>query len=518
MSDRRLVEPIAGHARDDIALIVAHPDGDETLSYGALLDGATGWRVRLAAAGLGRGDRVALWLPNIAAWPMIELAAAGAGLVVVPLNTRWRAAEVRHALAISRARVVVLPEDFCGIPFDEILDEALDGLGDVARIRVPQRAVAHEGGAEPAPIDEDLPLNLLTTSGSTGTPKFAIHRRSALVTRFSAAGDRFTIERGDRLLCILPMCGVWGLGIVLAGLLKGATCVLAPVFDPDHAAALMGRLGIAHLHGGDNLVLSLIASAALDVELPLWRTCYFGAFTGRAALETIAAIETKGGGALCAAQAYGSSEALAFVAGCAPDAPRDDRARPGGPLVDEATEVRLGDPETGAPLIGRDAGEIQLRGATVATGYWGDDDATRAARTADGWYRTGDLGRIVPGGVVFISRLGDSLRLNGNLVAAGEIENHLCAHDAVAEAHVVGVRTLERGDVAVAFVRLAEGEGVDEAALLAFARGRMAGYKIPARIVVDVEIPVTIGANGTKVRKNVLRALAEGYLRTPPTT
>lgn len=511
----RLEARIGTHSRTATALIVAHSDGDEAVSYGALLDGADSWASRLAAAGLATGDALALWLPNIAAWPMLELAAARLGLLVVPVNTRWKAAELRHALNVSRARLIVMPEQFCGIPFEAILAEARVGMATVPAIRIPLRGAPPLSAPAPAAVEQDLPLNLLTTSGSTGVPKFAVHRQSALVIRFAAAAERFAIGRGDRLLCVLPLCGVWGLGIVLAGLIRGATCVLVPVFDADHAAALMGRLSIAHLHGGDNLILPLLASPDLGARLPAWRTCYFGAFTGRPAIETIAAIEAKGAADLRAAQAYGSSEGLAFIAGSAPDAAASERAVAGGRLLDAATELRIVDPETGALS---DLGELQLRGATVTAGYLEDAKATADSFTADGWYRTGDLGYAVPGGAVFLSRMGDALRLRGNLVNASEIEHHLCAHPDVAEAHVVGVRMPDRGDVAFGFVRLRAANIADEPELLRFAASRMANYKLPERILTDIEIPVTVGANGAKVKKGELRVIAQRYLRTPLTT
>lgn len=515
----RLASRIGAQPREATALIVAHEDGDEVLSYGALLDAADDWAVRLAGAKLVQGDRVALWLPNIAAWPIIELAAARLGLIVVPLNTRWKAAELRHALAKTGARLVIMPDDFCGIPFVGTLAEAIQGLEPIRAIRIPLRVERAAPASPPPPVTEDLPLNLLTTSGSTGAPKFAVHRQSALAIRFSAAAERFGIMSGDRLLCVLPLCGVWGLGIVLAGLMRGATCVLAPVFDPDKAAALMQRLQITHVHGGDNLVLALIASPALAAaRLDAWRTCYFGAFTGRPAEETIAAIEASGPPALRAAQAYGSSEGLAFVTGSGPSASVAERALAGGPLVDTATDIRVVDPESHAILTGDEPGELQVRGATVTLGYFDDPEATAGAFTADGWYRTGDLGHAVPGGAVFLSRIGDALRLRGSMVDPSEIEHHLCAHPDIVEAHVVGVRIPDRGDVAAAFVRLREGSEADEAALAAFARARMASYKLPERIFIGVDIPVTAGANGAKVRKGELRAIAADYLRTPPTT
>ena len=334
--------------------------------------------------------------------------------------------------------------------------------------------------------------------------------------RFSAAAERFGIKPGDRLLCVLPLCGVWGLGIALAALMSGATAVLSPVFDADETADIMQRHRIGHLHGGDNMILAILDSPRLDAgSLTDWKTCCFGAFTGRPAIETIRRIEAAGPD-VRAIQAYGSSEGLAFITAAALDAPLEDRALAGGALVDSRTRLRVVEPGHTQPALPGATGEIQLAGPTVTMGYLGDDAATQRAFTEDGWYRTGDLGQATPGGAVFIARLGDALRLRGNLVDPAEIENVLCAHDDVLEAHVVGAKTLETGDVAVAFVAPRPGRSLSEGSLQHWCRTRLAGFKTPERIVVTTDIPKAQGVNGAKVQKGVLREQAQAYFSTPP--
>lgn len=517
-----LIERIARHDPKHTALIVTHPAGDQQVSYGELIDAVERWASWLAGRGLKPGARIAVCLPNVAAWPILELAAARCGLIIAPVNTRWRATEIAHLLRRTEPALFIHPSDFQGIDFAAILAEAAKGLPPIETVMVDCSALLPPAGDIALPPDKlgDQPLNLLATSGSTGEPKFAVHTQSGLVIRFSAAAERFAISAGDTVLCALPMCGIWGLGITLATLMTGGTAVLMPVFDADEAAKAMTRLNIAHVHGGDNLILAIVQSDRLARgSLPDWKTCYFGAFTGRDPADVIAAVEPRGGSGLRAAQAYGSSEGLAFVAGCSPDAPPEDRRHAGGPLLDGSTRARIVDPQTGASVESGQRGEIQLRGATVTSGYFGDDEATSLACTDDGWWRTGDLGERTANGFRFIARMGDALRLRGTLVDPAEIEAALCSHQAVAEAHVVGAKDFERGDVAVAFTRLAAGSTSTEQELRDFVRSMLASYKVPERIVLDAQIPVTVSANATKVRKDVLREMAQAYLEsTPPIT
>lgn len=519
---------ISDHDRDALAVIVTDSTDDRRLTYGQLLDGADQWARFFSGLGLSVGDPIALWLPNGVTWLMAELAAARLGLIVTPVNTRFRAPEVREILARAQTRIVVGPRVFAGIDFPALFAEVTKASPAQDRPTAPHlphllQAVFIDDdelpdatGDLPDPVADDLLLNLFTTTGSTGTPKLAMHRQSDVVIRFRAAATRFGIGPGDRLLCVLPLCGVWGLGIALSALLSGATAVMSPTFDPDAAATAMGRLRINHLHGGDNMILSILDAPTLKPEtLDAWRTCCFGAFTGQPAVQTIDRIEAAGAH-VRAIQAYGSSEGLAFITAATPDAPPPERALAGGGLVDRETRLRVVSPGTGQSVTVGETGEIQLAGATVTHGYFNDDAATRLAFTEDGWFRTGDLGRSTPDGAVFIARLGDTLRLRGNLVDPAEIENVLCQHPDVAEAHVVGARTPDMGDVAVAFVAPRSGRDPTSQTLDAWCRQRLAGFKTPTRIVMTNDIPKAQGANGVKVQKGPLRDRAQALFSTPP--
>jgi fatty-acyl-CoA synthase len=133
--------------------------------------------------------------------------------------------------------------------------------------------------------------------------------------------------------------------------------------------------------------------------------------------------------------------------------------------------------------------------------------------TADGWFRSGDLGQVQPdGGFIYLARLKDSLRLGGYLVDPQEVEEQLQEHPAVEIAQLVGVWREQKGDVPVAFVRLRPGAQADEPELLGFARHRMASYKVPRRVLFVDEFPSTDGANGRKIQKSRLREIAREQL------
>ncbi len=186
----------------------------------------------------------------------------------------------------------------------------------------------------------------------------------------------------------------------------------------------------------------------------------------------------------------------------------ESRSRAGGLLSSPDARVRVRDRDGGTLLPHGERGEIEVRGPSQMTGYHGDAAATAAAVTADGFVRTGDLGYTEPdGGFVFVSRMGDVLRLGGYLVGPAEIEAHLETSPAVAKAVVVGVAT-DKGERAYAFVIPAPDAAFDEAALHRHCETALARFKLPIAIQPLDSFPVTESANGTKVRRDTLRRMA----------
>jgi fatty-acyl-CoA synthase len=185
-------------------------------------------------------------------------------------------------------------------------------------------------------------------------------------------------------------------------------------------------------------------------------------------------------------------------------------------VVSRDIAFRVVDLESGAAVPDGTNGELQIRGYNVMSGYLNNEAATAKAITPDGWFRTGDLAYVQGDAFIFLSRIGDGLRLRGYLVDPGEIEAFLCRHPAVSAAQVVAVRVQGEGDVAVAFVRA--DRPLSEKELLAYCREGIANYKVPRRIVQVDEFPVVEGPNGTKIRKADLREHASRVVNSAPAT
>jgi fatty-acyl-CoA synthase len=205
---------------------------------------------------------------------------------------------------------------------------------------------------------------------------------------------------------------------------------------------------------------------------------------------------------------YGSSELQALFAIGRADAPFADRIECGGLPMSPQALIRVRDPETGELAKPGISGELEIKAPSRFLGYFNNPEATREAVTADGFFRTGDIGRLRDdGSFIYETRGGDAMRLGGFLVAPGEIEDELKACAGVADAQVVGVE-LDGQARCAAFV-IAEDDALPAMdSVTARLRQRLAGYKVPARIFVIDAFPVTESANGVKIQRAKLRAMA----------
>ena len=496
------------------------PESGRATTFGELDDQARRAAAGLAALGIGRGDRIALWLPNLPEWLVVQFAAARLGAAVVAVNTRFRAQELADILRVSAAALLVLPVGYRHVDFAGILAEARTrgglgagpavvavdavGGGDLPDGAQPwERLVAHP----PAVSDDARPDDAaaaFATSGSTGVPKLAVHRQEAIVTHAHNDVAAFHMAPGEVSLCALPLCGVFGFNAALSALASGSTALLPASYHAAAAAEAIARHGVTHFHAADNMIRDVLAAAGdRGLRLDTWREGAFASFSGGGA-ALVREVERVGGARITGV--YGASELFALVARWPRDWDADARSVSGGFPVADDIEVRAVEPRTGAVLGHGEPGELQFRGYNVAAGYLGNDDATAAAITPEGWYRSGDLGYTRDDGAfVYLSRMTDSLRLRGFLTDPGEIEQHLQRHPAVALAQVVGVPAPEGGDAAVAFVQLHPGGAADERELLDHCRRDLAGYKVPAVVHLVTSWPTVEGTNGRKIQKVRLR-------------
>jgi fatty-acyl-CoA synthase len=266
------------------------------------------------------------------------------------------------------------------------------------------------------------------------------------------------------------------------------------------------------MNGTDEMYRRLLEAVPGDLPFPALRRAGFAAFNHEPG-EFVAAGDARG---IAFSGLYGMSEVQALFAARDPGEPAAARARAGGRPVAFAAQVRARDPETGRILPDGEAGELEISGPSLMREYFADPEATAAALTADGFLRSGDLGFTeAGGGFTFLARMGDALRLAGHLVNPVEISSHIETLAGVAACQVVGVRT-PGGEKAVAFVIARPGGGLEAEAIARHCRDGLAGFKIPAAILFLDAFPMAESANGAKVQRAKLRALAAEALLGAP--
>ena len=483
----------------------------------------TAW---LAAHGIGKGDVVAVWLVNRVEWIALLFAAARLGAIVAAVNTRYRSAEVAHLLKLSGAKLLVLEAAFRSIDFASI-------LADISKADVPALQKLAVVGAEaisaqwprvrfdafdkrhpPAPIqhDVDLPVLLYTTSGTTKGPKLVAHSQRTLATHANAVAKALQLSpQRHALLAMLPFCGTFGMTSLLGFIAAGATVHVLDAFEPAPALKILGEHRITHTFGSDEMFRRILALTDAPRPFPHLEVCGFAAFQP-GWRELAAEAEARG---LPLFGLYGSSEVQALFSISRANDALPDRIQGGGWPMSSEAKVRVRDTETRELAATGVSGEIEISAPSRFLGYFNNPQATREAITADGFFRTGDIGRLRgDGAFVYETRAGDAMRLGGFLVAPGEIEDELKSCTGVADAQVVAI-DLNGQARCVAFV-IPAGAPPQLEVLTARLRERLAGYKIPARIYVVDAFPVTDSANGVKIQRAKLRAMAMERLAAEP--
>jgi len=501
---------------------VAGADGRAVhrLTFGELAAATDEAARAYVAHGLEPGDRVAMWAPNSARWVVAALGAYRAGGVVTTVNTRFKGSEAAHVVRTAGARLLVTVTDFLDTDYVALLDGAgrpaclertvvlhgpvpggCVGWDDfLAAADDVDSAVAVKRAGAIAPDDVST---VIFTSGTTGAPKGAMLRHQASVRAFTVWSDVVGLQEGDRYLVINPFFHTFGLKAgILACLVKGATIVPHATFDVPDVMRRVDEERITMLPGAPAIYQTILDHPDLGrFDLSSLRLAVTGAATvpvemiRRMASElTFTTIVTG----------YGLTEATGIVTMCRhTDDPETIANTAGRPLPD--VEVRTVD-EAGKDVPAGDPGEVVVRGYNVMAGYIGDPDASAAAIDADGWLHTGDIGVFdLDGNLKITDRLKDMFIVGGFNAYPAEIENMLMEHPSVGQAAVVGVPDRRMGEVATAFVVPRAGAMIDEAALIAWSRERMANYKVPRSVQVVDGLP--LNASG-KVLKYVLRERA----------
>ncbi len=484
-----LVELLVGEGSHDgaaLALQVVGPGGrpGERLTYDDLVARSAAVAGALVARGVRPGDRVAGVLPKSVAAVVLHLACLRAGAVHLPVNPGATDDELAHVVADAEPAVVVRAVD----------DPLLAGPGS-----------STPGWVDDVPVDLDQPAALLYTSGTTGLPKGVLLSHGNLLhnARTLAEVWGFTdpdLPAPDALLHVLPLHHTHGLFVALHCALAGAgSTLLLEQFDPVDALALLPATTV--LMGVPTHYVRLLAEPGFDARATAsLRLMTSGSAPMPASLH--ARLHERTGQQVV--ERYGMTETSILTSN-----PLHGERRPGsvGPAL-PGVGVRVVD-EGDVPLPAGSVGAVQVRGQNVSAGYWRRPELRAVDVTGDGWFRTGDLGRLADDGyLTLVGRTKDLVISGGLNVYPAEVEAVLDAHPAVRESAVVGVPDPDLGEAAVAVLVAADpGAGVDVDAVRAAARERLAGYKVPRRLVVVDELPRN--AMG-KVEKARLRAMLAG--------
>jgi fatty-acyl-CoA synthase len=442
----------------------------------------------LQALGIKRGDHVGILMGNDEHWLSLFYGAALIGAVTVPVNTRFKTAEIDFCLKQADCKALFYVERFLNIDFGSMVRKT--GFKKAFEISkgLPEARLV------PVDVSANDILLIQFTSGTTAYPKGAMLTHDNMLRDAWAAGTRVGIRPEDRYFNCRPFFHVAGSTLsALMALVFGACLVTLPTFEAGAALETMERERCTLVSGNDTLFQMLMGHA----DFPQRKLCLRGGWAAAGPQTMRAIIDRLGAKAICAA--YGLSEA-------SPNVVMSDWRDP-----EELRVQGLAKPHDGVEIRISEEGEIQVRGWNVMRGYYNNPEASAKAFTPDGWLRTGDLGELTADGRLRMSgRLKDVFRVGGENVAPAEVEEVLLAHPAVETAQVIGVPDQRLGEVPCAYVTVKSGASVSEEELADWCKARCANFRVPRylRIVKDFEA-IGMTASGkvqkTKLREHALR-------------
>ncbi|MEO1716794.1 MAG: AMP-binding protein [Planctomycetota bacterium] len=421
--------------------------------------------------------RVGLLLPTSGAFPIAALASWMVGKAIVPLNYLLKRAELAYVIEHSGVDTVITVQ-----PMLDHLGYEPEGVGLLRLDRINFKSMPELRW--PATASDDELAMLLYTSGTTGLPKGVMLTHGNLSANIRQGIGGMGISKRDVFLGVLPQFHSFGVTqLTLTPLTVGGGVVYTARFNAKKILQLMREHGATAFVGIPSMYNALAMSKdASPEDVAHMRLLVSGGEPlPDAVLERF---EEKFGKTIC--EGYGMTEMSPATHCCTPG--RRKRYSVGPPLP--GVEQRIADPETEAVLGPNAEGEIRMRGPNIMRGYYRDPEATAKAIDADGFMRTGDIGRIDDDGFLFITgRLKEMIIVGGENVFPREVEEVLIKHDAVSAAGVCGVHDSIRGEVVIAFVELEQGKSVTTDELRSWCREHLAGYKCPREVHIVEALP-----------------------------
>jgi acyl-CoA synthetase (AMP-forming)/AMP-acid ligase II len=480
------------------------PEGGPVVTYGSLRSQVDSLAETLQAFGLGRGDRIAMVLPNgievITAFSAITSAAATAA----PLNPAYTTEEFRFYLEDIEAKALVVPPGggeqarVAAPAGTQLIEASLSPDGQV-RFEIATPSALPRVQTDPTPDDIAL---FLHTSGTTSRPKGVPLSHANLLASAANVVATYALTPDDVSLCVMPLFHVHGLvASTLATFRSGGTIVIPPRFSAS-AFWPAAKTHRATWYTAVPTIHQVLLARADEDQAPAPGTSglrFIRSCSSALAPTTMAQMEERFGCPVI--EAYGMTEAAHQMA--SNPLPPGQR-RPGSVGRGTGVQVAIMD-ETGSLLPVGSQGEVVIQGPNVTRGYHNNPEANAASFT-NGWFRTGDQGVLdADGYLTLVGRLKELINRGGEKISPREIDEILLTHPAVAEAVCFGIPDTKYGEeVAAAVVLRKEATAAD---LIAHCRDRLAAFKVPKRVYVVPQIPRT--ATGKIQRRNVAAAVAD---------
>ena len=491
----------------------------------------------LIQLGVKPGEQVALWMPNRPEWIHMLFAVAKVGAVLVPINTRFRTADLEYVLRHSDSATLIIvdrsgPVDYLSM-VRELCPELESGdpndLGpekfpDLKRVVVlgerrysgvlgwedvlsaADEASPQELEMRQQAVDPDEPFLIMYTSGTTGFPKGVVQNHD-IQRNVNDRANRMGMTPNDVILMYLPLFHMWGLyDGPLMSMMTGARIVLTTSFDPEEALKLIEHERATVLHGFDTHFHGLISHPACEgTDRSSLRTGILA--VGMTSSEGVA---RRAQSVLCPTiTGWGMTEVGVCAAMSFLDSSEDDRCLGSGfPLPGH--EFKVIDPESGTGQPPGAMGELCVRSYAVMLGYYKKPEETARAVDPEGWLHTGDIATLRDDGFLrFMGRYKELLKVGGENVDPVEVEAFLLKHPGVSEVQIIGVPDVRLSEVACACVIRKDGHEVSTEEIMDYCRGKLASFKLPRYVLFMPEYPMTPSG---KVQKFKLREQAVGSL------
>ncbi|QJQ94442.1 MULTISPECIES: AMP-binding protein [Halomonadaceae] len=493
----------------------------------------------LLALGVNRGDRVGIWSPNCAEWTITQFATAKIGAILVNINPSYRTHELEYALKQSGTSTLILQgvfkaSDYVGMIGELVpeLSQARESTMEISSQRLPslKRVVCLDAARVlpgmlswsrlleyasqvddqrlatlQAELQFDEPINIQYTSGTTGAPKGATLSHHNILNNGLFVARAMNLTEADRVVIPVPLYHCFGMVMGNLGCMTHGAAMIYPGegFDAEAALKAVAAEKATTLYGVPTMFIAELEHPRFkEFDLSSLRT---GIMAGSICpIEVMRQVIDKmhmQDVTIC----YGMTETSPVSFQTKTDAPLEKRVTTVG-TIHPHLEVKLVDPSSGALVPRGEKGELCTRGYSVMLGYWENADATSKAIDTAGWMHTGDLAIMDKEGyVAIVGRIKDMIIRGGENIYPREIEDFLYTHPAISDVQVIGVPDEKYGEEVMAWVKLSEGESLDEEELKAFCKGKIAHYKIPRYVKFVDAFPMTVTG---KIQKFKMREAA----------